>query len=285
MRTILVTGASGFLGHNLVKSLLRNGDFYVIAILGRPEDKANELPKDDNLKVLTLTEFFNLSIEGVDSVVNCAFARSNNPGLLAGALKFTSDLILKLRLDDVKSVINISTQGVYKRINSGSLATEVSEIEPMDGYALAKYASEQLFVTSKLPFVTNVRMASINMPQRFLNFFVQKVKNGEDISITTPKQPAALIDVRDAAEALTAIVEMQPENRSDIYNLGTGFQMTILDYAKKVIEIGSTKGYKSTLIIEDNDKCSGAGMDCSLIKKDCSWEPRITVEQMISEFF
>ena len=285
MRTILVTGASGFLGHHLVKSLLQKNSYHVIAILGRPEDKANNLPEDNHMEVISMNDYFSTSFSDVDTVVNCAFARSNNLGLLADALKFTTDLIIKLRTDKVKSVINISSQGVYKRIDSGLLASEDSEIEPMDGYALAKYATEKLFVTGSFPFVTNVRMASINMPQRFLNLFVQKVKNNEELLITTPNQPAALIDVRDASEALASIVELLPAKRSEVYNLGMGYQMTILEYAKKVIEIGLAKGYKSKLIVDDNNQSSGAGMDCSLIKRDCNWEPSISVEQMISELF
>ena len=49
MKTVLITGASGFLGHNLVKSFIERGDTKIIAVLGRPEDKANALP--DNHRV------------------------------------------------------------------------------------------------------------------------------------------------------------------------------------------------------------------------------------------
>lgn len=285
MRNILITGASGFLGHHVVKALLSKGNFKIFAILGRPEDKANALPEDPNLEVLPCTALFTESFENIDTVVNCAFARSNDYGLLAGALEFTSRLIVKLREDNVKSVINISSQGVYKRLDAGDLASESSPIEPMDTYALGKYSTEQMFLAGNLPNVTNARMASINMPMRFLNFFVQKVKNGEPINITTPKQPAALIDVRDAAEAIAAIVALEAEKRSTTYNVGIGTQMTILDYAKEVIRVGETLGYTAPLNVEDNDKCSGAGMDCSLICKECGWKPTIKAADMIHDLF
>lgn len=285
MRNILITGASGFLGHHIVKALLSKGNFKIIAILGRPEDKANALPEDPNLEVLPCTALFAESFKDIDTVVNCAFARSNDYGLLAGALEFTSRLIVKLREDNVKSVINISSQGVYKRLDAGDLASESSPIEPMDTYALGKYSTEQMFLAGNLPNVTNARMASINMPMRFLNFFVQKVKNGESINITTPKQPAALIDVRDAAEAIAAIVALEAEKRSTTYNVGIGTQMTILDYAKEVIGVGETLGYTAQLNVEDNDKCSGAGMDCSLICKECGWKPKYNASDMIHDLF
>lgn len=285
MRNILITGASGFLGHHVVKALLSKGNFKIIAILGRPEDKANALPEDPNLEVLPCTALFAESFKDIDTVVNCAFARSNDYGLLAGAIEFTSRLIVKLREDNVKSVINISSQGVYKRLDAGELAIESSPIEPMDTYALGKYSTEQMFLAGNLPNVTNARMASINMPMRFLNFFVQKVKNGEPINITTPKQPAALIDVRDAAEAIAAIVTLEAEKRSTTYNVGIGTQMTILDYAKEVIRVGETLGYTAQLNVEENDKCTGAGMDCSLICKECGWKPTIKATDMITEMY
>lgn len=285
MRNILITGASGFLGHHVVKALLYKGNFKIIAILGRPEDKANALPEDPNLEVLPCTALFAESFKDIDTVVNCAFARSNDFGLLAGALEFTSRLIVKLREDNVKSVINISSQGVYKRLDAGELASESSPIEPMDTYALGKYSTEQMFLAGNLPNVTNARMASINMPMRFLNLFVQKVKKGEPIIITTPNQPAALIDVRDAAEAIACIVGLEAEKRSVTYNVGIGTQMTILDYAKEVIQVGETLGYKTQINIAENDKCIGAGMDCSRLMAQCGWKPLFCARDMITDFF
>jgi len=285
MKQVLITGASGFLGCHIVQELLKEEQIELIAIGGRPEDKANPLPSHPRLHYYPLDSLFIEEWKDIETVVNCAFARSNNIGLLSGALDFTSRLIIRLRSIGVCSVINISSQGVYKRLNAGELADENSKIEPMDVYSMAKYATERMFFASNLPFVTNVRMASINMPQRFLNHFVQKVKNNEPITITTPRQPAALIDVRDAAAAMAAIVNLNPSKRALIYNLGIGTQMTILDYALSVVEIGKRYGYQSSLIVEDNDASVGAGMDCQLINDDCGWKPRISHEDMIKELF
>lgn len=285
MRNILITGASGFLGHHIVEVLLEQGGYRIIAILGRPEDKANAMPEDPNLEVLPCTALFTESFKNIDTVINCAFARSNDYGLLASALEFTSRLIVKLRKDNVKSVINISSQGVYKRLDVGELATESSPIEPMDTYALGKYSTEQMFLSGNLQNVTNVRLASINMPMRFLGFFVQKMKKGEPINITTPKQPAALIDVRDAAKAIAAIVALEADKRFVTYNVGIGTQMTILDYANEVIQFGETLGYKTLINVEENDKCNGAGMDCSRLMAQCGWKPLFCAKDMIADFF
>lgn len=285
MKTVLVTGATGFLGHHLVAELLKRSDTKVIAILGRPEDKANALPSSTNISAYPVDAFFTEHFENIDTVVNCAFARSNDTKLLAGAFDFTEKLIERLKELNVNSVINISSQGVYQRLGVGELSKEDSPIEPMDIYSMAKYASEKLFRLSSIPYVTNVRLASILMPQRFLYFFVNKAKAGEHFTVTAPNQYAALLDVTDAAKGLAAIVELEPEKRAKIYNLGIGTQYSLLEYAESVKAVGQEMGYKVDFNVVDNGTTVCAGMDCSRLMEDTGWEPTYTKDKMITELF
>lgn len=285
MKKVLVTGASGFLGHHLVQELLKQEETEVIAILGRPEDKANALPDNPNLKVFPLNALYEEHFSEIDTVVNCAFARSNDAKLLAGAFDFTERSIKRFEELGVKSVINISSQGVYQRLGVGELSTEDSPIEPIDLYSMAKYASEKLFSVSSIPYITNVRLASILMPQRFLYFFVNKAKAGEHFTVTAPNQYAALLDVTDAAKGLAAIVALTPEDRSDVYNLGIGTQYSLLEYAKSVKAIGHQYGYDVSFDVADNGTSVCAGMDCSRLMNDTGWKPAIMKEKMITKLF
>ena len=282
MKKVLVTGASGFLGHHLVQELLKQDGTEVIAILGRPEDKANALPDNPNLKVFPLNALCEEHFSGIDTVVNCAFARSNDAKLLAGAFDFTERSIRRFEELGVKSVINISSQGVYQRLGVGELSTEDSPIEPIDLYSMAKYASEKLFRVSSIPYVTNVRLASILMPQRFLYFFVNKAKAGEHFTVTAPNQYAALLDVTDAARGLAAIAKLEHERRSDVYNLGIGTQYSLLEYAESVKAIGQQMGYNVDFDVVDNGTTVCAGMDCSKLMHDTGWKPEILKNEMIT---
>lgn len=285
MRNVLITGASGFLGHHLVQELLKQKDTKVIAILGRPEDKANALPDSPNLSVYPVDALFTEQFDGVETIVNCAFARSNDAKLLAGALDFTEKLIKRLEELKVNSVVNISSQGVYKRLAVGELSKEDSPIEPIDMYSMAKYACEKLFCISSIPHITNVRLASLYMSQRFLYFFIQKVKSGEPFTVTAPNQYAALLDVKDAASGLVAIANLLPVNRANTYNLGIGKQYSLLEYAESVKVIGESLGYNVQFDVADNGTAACAGMDCTRLMKDTGWTPQIMKDEMITKIF
>ena len=285
MRTILVTGASGFLGHFVVKELLKNPEFEIVAIGGRPEDKANPMPESPKLQLYTLDKLFTKDFINVDTVINCAFARSNDAQQLAGAIAFTEQAIERFEVVGVKSVINISSQGVYERLPKGELSNEDSPILPIDLYSMVKYSVESMFHISAIPYTTNVRLASLMMPQRFLYFFVKKAKAGESFTVTAPNQYAALLDVKDAASGLAAIANLAPEKRAMTYNLGIGRQYSLLEYAETIKSIGDTLGYNVTFGVADSGTEVCAGMDCSKLMEDTGWKPVILKEEMIEELY
>lgn len=282
MNNILVTGVSGLLGSHVVKHLLEKECHVIVSIL--PEEKSTYKPLD-GVEVIVNDDIFQANFPPISTVINCAFARSNQAQDLASAIDFTQKLINGFKRGSVDSVINISSQGVYKRLPIGELSKEDSPIEPIDLYSMAKYAVEKTFETSGLSNVTNVRLASINMKQRFLYNFVQKAKNNEVITINSPTLYASILDVEDAAEALVRLAMLPIENRKPIYNLGTGNQISLMHLAELVNTIGERFNAKAEIVLQDNGIINTAGVDISLISADCDWTPIVTNEQMIENYF
>lgn len=282
MKTILVLGATGLLGKSLVKHLLKH-EFKVISSI---RDNHIQTYQPDNKETVVLNEdVYAGKLPHVDVVINCAFSRSNNAEHLSAALDFTEKMIRGLRKADVESVINISSQGVYKRLPVGCLSNEEAPIEPMDLYSLAKYASEKMFLLSGLKNITNIRLASLNMKQRFLYHFVQSAKNEGIIHVESPQVYASILDVEDASEALVALASMPNSKRKIVYNLSIGAQYSLLEYAEVVSSVGKALGYQAKIDVIDKGNHTTAGTDISLITLDTGWSPRITNEMMIKQLY
>lgn len=281
MKTVLVTGASGLLGSNVVKHLLAK-DFQVISSI-MPIEQSTYVPKP-NEKIVLNDDVFAGNLPHIDVVINCAFARSNNAEQLASAFDFTTLLIEGFRKADIEGVINISSQGVYKRLPVGQLSREDSPIEPIDTYSMSKYAAEKMFLLSGLK-VSNVRLASLNMKQRFLYHFVRSAKEEGIIHLDSPRVYASILDVEDAAAALTALASIPASTLKSVYNLSIGAQYSLKEYAETVKSVGEKLGYKIDIITNDNGNESTSGTDISRLVTDTGWKPEINNVMMIKELF
>lgn len=286
MKTVLITGASGFLGHHLVKSFVERGDTKIIAVLGRPEDKTNALPESDNLIVYPCSELFTSNFGHVDTLIHTAFSRGDNLPGLTRSIEMTEQIIEMINNQDIDSIINISTQGVYKGLKPGEKVDESGIVEPNTAYGIAKWAVENMLKLGCKKSYTNIRMASLSTNARFLDFFVDSVISGKDITVTAPNQFASIMDVLDAVAGIMAIESISLKQRDTIYNLGPGIQHSILDYAQSAKEIGQQFGCSSmTVKVEDNGNCFAICMDCKRLIEQTGWKSTITKEIMLKNMF
>lgn len=286
MRNILITGASGFLGHHLVKSFIERGDTKIIAVLGRPEDKANALPESDNLIVHPCSELFTTDFGHVDTLIHTAFSRGENLPGLTRSIEMTERVIELVNNHDIDSIINISTQGVYKGLKPGEMVDEDGFVEPNTAYGLAKWAVENMLKLGCKKSYTNVRMASLSTNARFLDFFVDSVIAGKDITVTAPNQYASIMDVSDAVAGIEAIELITHNKRESVYNLGPGVQYSILDYAKCANILGPQFGCDPISIkVENNGNEFAICMNINKSLSKLQWSPKVDQKLMIENLF
>lgn len=285
MSTILLTGATGFLGHHLVRRLLDDGNT-VIAILGRPEDKVNALPSHPHLSVYPCSCLRSTHFGHIDTLIHTAFSRGENIAGLSASLSFTREVIEMVNNCDIESIINISSQGVYKKMQPGEMANETGTVEPGTAYGLAKWAVENMLDIGCHKPYTSIRMASLSANARFLDFFVKNVTTGTNIQVTAPHQYASIMDVADAVTGIQAIASILPQQRSSIYNLGPGVQYSIAEYAKMCINRGQAFGYSPVeLTMTDNGNDFAICMDCTRLQEQTGWKPETTAEKMINKMY
>lgn len=286
MKTVLVTGASGFLGHHLVAELLKSDDTKVIAILGRPEDKANALPNGTNITVYPCSALFNTDFGHVDTLIHTAFSRGDNFPGLTRSIELTEQVIEMVNNKDIDSIINISSQGIYKGLKPGEKVDENGFVEPNTAYGLAKWAVENMLLIGCKKCYTNIRMASLSANARFLDFFVDSVIAGKDIIVTAPNQYASIMDVTDAVAGILAIETIEIDKRENVYNLGPGVQYSILDYAESANELGGQYGYLPMAVkVDDRGGDFAICMDCAKLLGQTNWQPKATKATMLQNMF
>ena len=286
MRTILVTGASGFLGSNLIAKLLSQGDTKIIAVLGRPEDKSNYLPQGENITVYPCSALFNTNFGHVDTLIHTAFSRGDNLLGLTASIEMTEKVIELVNNQDIVSIINISTQGLYLGLKPGEKVTEEGTVGPNTVYGLAKWAVENMLKLGCKKHCTNIRMASLSTNARFLDFFVDSVINNKDITVTAPNQYASIMDVSDAVEGITSIVGLSLNLRHWVYNLGPGVQHSILDYAQSANEVGQQYGFTPVAVtVDDKGADFAICMDCHQLESQTGWKPKVTKTIMLQNMF
>lgn len=138
---IMLTGANGFIGKNLIKKLLEDyGENNVLAFTSKPIQKGKyilhnnyeTLDSQDFQKVTTLIHLgsFTPKNRGEENNLKSAFSNINN------TLK-----LLSINFKALKNIIYISTTDLYE---NDKIITEDSKILPKSVYAFSKIYSESL---------------------------------------------------------------------------------------------------------------------------------------------
>lgn len=287
MKKYLVFGGRGLVGSELVKKLKDRGDYVISA--SRFEHKSHLR----NVEFVTNAEIFSgkVALEDVSAAIICAFAREAATDKLALSLAFTDDLMRFIKSAKIRNVINISSQSVYAQTHTCDFIDETAEIGPSDCYGVAKYATELLAenIFGGSVNYTNIRLASVNMPQRFTNYFIDCAIRGQSINVKSREQKFSLIDVSDVADGLIALLDKDGVAWDSVYNLGAGYVDTIYHAAELINEMVSKYyGFREVKISVGNISAKlFSAVDNKKFTSLTGWMPRMALEdvlrKMISE--
>jgi nucleoside-diphosphate-sugar epimerase len=151
---ILVTGASGFLGKELVSELKnKKHDVFEYSIDGG-KDILNKIQLKENLK-------------NIDTVIHlAAILDNNNPKLWEINVLGTKNIIEECATSKVKKFILLSSTGVYGE--TSATLNENSEVKPENLYEKSKYEAEQIVLNHQEELHVNViRSAMILGPNTY----------------------------------------------------------------------------------------------------------------------
>lgn len=299
-KIILVTGATGYIGQNLVRRLVRSPEIERVIAVARNRQKANSVfgsIQDDNLSFMLFEEVpaANWNLGQVDTIVHLGNARPPaGATAIAESLQFTKDIVTQAGAYQVPEFVYISSQAVYGNKTDSLLWKEGSALSPDTPYAVAKFAGEMLVQGLKdlIPqsSVMILRLSRVygkglgmrwqELPHKFIGDFWQK----KEISISGGMQTFDLLHIEDVISGILCVLKSNHNHNTSTYNLGSGHPVGIAELADCVnhaaVEIGFARVPIRIMYGMDERKF---GLDTTLFCRYMDWKPKIFIQEGILE--
>jgi nucleoside-diphosphate-sugar epimerase len=292
-KNILITGATGYLGQNLINKLHKEDSFVIYALV-RNKDKAKQiLPANiicfDNNDMNDGT----LSLGNIDILLHAGFARPHcSLTEIADSITFTAELFTKAVANQVSNIINISSQSVYGQADTPPWS-EMSSVAPSTPYGSAKYSSELILKSlaqqHKHINYTSIRLGALSGGASGFNDtdllakLVVKALNSEKINIVGGNQLMDRLDIRDAVDAIIAMLNTPSSQWKSTYNLGAKEQIKLIELAGLVADITAKEKniVKSEIALESKDIKQNFGLNCESFQQDFKWVPSHDISDCI----
>ncbi len=286
-RTILITGANGYLGHELIGQLLQNGDA-ILASTSHPQKLHEDFSCNKDLKCISRQELLSDGghWDGIYAVVHLAFSRRFRPNReIADSLQYSRQVFERVEEHNVPCLINVSSQSVYG--NAEELRTESTVISPEMIYAMAKYAGEVvldcIFQNCDTTVTTNIRLDSIAQNQNLLPSLVRQAFEKGKLDLVGGGQIFSLLDVRDAATAFIALLNASTDVWKSAYNVGrNNTTYTLNELADVVVRVTQEYGAGNvTIDLKPEVIRTYGGMNSSLFTADTGWLPQYGIDDIV----
>lgn len=262
MKTILVTGAAGYIGSRLVPFLLKKN--YKVIAFDRFFFGVDHLKPHKYLKLIKgdVRHFDAKIIKSVYGIIDLA-ALSND---LTGEkfVKETYDINFKSRYNlakiakknNVKKYILPSSASNYGKIKKDQIATEDFPLSPLTNYSKANALAEEniLKLKSKDFCVTVLRQGTVYgySPKMRFDLVINRMtfeawKNNRILLLKDGKQRRPVLHIEDAINAMNFILKKDEKFiNGEIFNVGTdGNNVSILE-----LSVILKKMFKKKLKIE-----------------------------------
>ena len=279
-KTLVLTGAGGFLGRHLLPLLLREGA-RVAAVTSRTRGQLCSLADigeaGGRLRVVDARKRQDVSeaLVGADFLVNAGFPRANEGHRLAEGMDFIDWLFREAAARGIGAVVNVSSQSVYDQ-HRAEPATEETLVCPQSPYAVAKYATE-LMLNGYCPDIphTSIRLASLIGPgfdQRVVNKMIKSALDNQCITVSNRNDLFCYLDILDAIEAITEFLSLEPSEWHRVYNLGPISSMGLFEIANLVqYELSQIDITVSVHIQQGSGISTQTPLDSQLFRSQVGW--------------
>lgn len=281
--TILLTGATGFLGSYLLRNFIKKG--YVIIALKRSSSNCDRIVdlldtcKSYNVDQINIAEIF--SDNKIDIVINTVtnYGRKNGGVLpvVSTNLLFSLEILEKSIQHNIKAFINTDTL----------LSKEIS------AYSLSKsqFVDWMKFLSNNHTKKINLKIEHMFGPKddenKFIFWLINKLKNNcSSIDLTNGTQKRDFIYIDDIVEAYNAIIEhLDSFQEYEEVEIGSGNPIEVKEVIKKIYEnlsqlqpINTKLNFGAVAYRTNESMC----MQANITKlKKIGWKPKVSIEEGI----
>lgn len=298
MKKVLVSGATGFIGANLTRRLVKeNYEVHILVRKGSDVWRIKDIISKLYIHKINLLEKQRLSKLMHDIKPNVIFHLANLG--LYGGVDSPIEEYIKINLVGTNNLIESTHNTNYECfINTGSSSEygdklspmkEVNVCQPSTNYALTKLASTlyaQAYAKKNKKPLATLRLFSpfgpFDHPARFISQMILKLLKSEEISIKSPQDVRDYIFIEDVVNAFLACMKSSDRLSGEIFNIGSGKQtsiITILNLLRNLIRSKSKINYGSS---SKKDKIVWQA-DIKKAKQKLGWEPKIALTQGVEE--
>jgi uncharacterized protein YbjT (DUF2867 family) len=251
MNTILVTGATGTVGSEVVKQLASSSSIDKKIIRAG----VHSLNKVDKLKQFKTVEIVNMDYYKSETITNSLQNIDKlfwlTP-LAPNTTQISSNLVKEAQKNDIKHIVKLSVMD--------------ADIEPATTITRLHRQEEKIIEESGIPYTF---LRPVGFMQNFINFFGQIIKNQNAFFLPAGEGKVSFVDVRDiAAVAVKTLVA----NDNDNQHIGKAYGITgdeLLTYKQAAEILSKEVGKKINYVnISDDDArkaMKGIGMENWLI--------------------
>jgi nucleoside-diphosphate-sugar epimerase len=292
--TVLVTGASGYLGRHLVEALARDPAYEPI-VLGQSKARLEGLFGHLGIACHDHADLDTgrLALGRIDRVVHGAFARPHcSAAEIAAALAFTNALFLRAAQHQIPGLINLSSQAVYG-LKQPPLWREDQAPAPETPYAQAKYATELMAANGQV-LCRHLGHASLRLcalsggaegfvDSDLLGKLVTQALKGEPLVLRDGSQIMERLDIRDAVTAILALLRVGPLDWAPVYNVGPGARHSLLDLAQRCARAARVEATGvSEIRIESGAAGPSFGLDVERFERATGWRAQHDIDATIA---
>lgn len=294
MKRAIITGATGVIGHALVKNLIQNG--VETLVLCREGSKRNDTVPQGSLvtrcfcSLDELKNFQNDTGKQYDVFYHFAWENTfgggrNDIGSQTKNIGYALDAVEVAKRFGCRKFIGVGSQAEYGRVDG--VLTPSTPAFPENGYGIAKLCAGQMTRLRAQQLGLKhvwVRVLSVygenDGAQTMVSSTVAKLKKGERAQFTKGEQLWDYLYSGDAAEAFRLIGERGIDGKC--YVLGSGRAYPLKDYIKI---IGKSLNAENLLefgaIAYAEKQVMHLCADISDLTQDTGWKPKVSFEEGI----